>query len=69
MRRKRIATLVVLAAVLACGEGPGPGASYVLTVMAGDAQTERGDMNELLNHPRRCPSRKKSQAAAPGTLS
>ncbi len=40
MRRKRIATLVVLAAVLACGEGPGPGASYVLTVMAGDAQTD-----------------------------
>jgi hypothetical protein len=40
MRRKRIATLVVLAAVLACGEGSGPGPSYVLTITAGDAQSD-----------------------------
>ncbi len=40
MRRDRIAILLVLGAALACSEGSGPGPSYVLTIMAGDAQTD-----------------------------
>jgi hypothetical protein len=40
MRRNRIAMLFILAAALACGDGSGPGARYVLTIMAGNAQTE-----------------------------
>ena len=40
MRRNRIAMLFILAAALACGDGSGPGARYVLTIMAGNAQTD-----------------------------
>ncbi len=36
----RTATLLLLAAALACGEGSGPGPSHVLTITAGDAQTD-----------------------------
>jgi len=40
MRPNRIAMLFILAVALACGDGSGPGARYVLTIMAGNAQTD-----------------------------
>lgn len=40
MRRERTGLLLVLAVVLACGEGSGPGPKYLLTITAGDAQTD-----------------------------
>jgi hypothetical protein len=40
MRAERTATLLALAAALACGEGSGPGSNYILTITAGDAQAD-----------------------------